>query len=199
MMKKALILIDIQNDFISGSLAVPDTEAIVEPINEFMDDFGTVVATQDWHPAEHYSFYISHAGMHPFEVLEHESEQQTLWPPHCVQGSEGAYFCPALNTKPVAAIFRKGMDPAIDSYSAFFDNRGLRATGLDGYLRGLNVDTLYIAGLAADYCVYYSIKDALDPGYRVRLCERLTRAILAEIFEQQKQELAAYTAFELIP
>ena len=196
-MKTALLLVDIQNDFITGSLPVPDGAAIIDPVNSYMTDYEYVIATQDWHPATHFSFHTSHPGRKPFETIERDGESQTLWPPHCVQASDGAALHPRLDTAPIAAIFRKGIHPDIDSYSAFFDNLRRRQTGLDGYLRGLGIGRLTIAGLAADYCVYYTIKDALSLGYEVTLSERLTRPISPEDFERQKRELTAHPAFTL--
>ena len=196
-MKTALLLVDIQNDFITGSLPVPDGAAIIDPVNRCMTDYEYVIATQDWHPATHFSFHTSHPGRKPFETIERDGESQTLWPPHCVQATDGAALHPRLDTAPIAAIFRKGIHPDIDSYSAFFDNLRRRQTGLDGYLRGLGIGHLTIAGLAADYCVYYTIKDALSLGYEVTFSERLTRPISPEEFERQKRELTAHPAFTL--
>ena len=197
-MKTALLLVDIQNDFITGSLPVPDGAAIIDPVNRCMTDYEYVIATQDWHPAAHFSFHTSHPGRTPFETIERDGESQTLWPPHCVQASDGAALHPRLDTAPIAAIFRKGIHPDIDSYSAFFDNLRRRQTGLDGYLRGLGIGRLTIAGLAADYCVYYSIKDALAAGFRVRLIENATRAIDAAAYAAKKAELLQHPAFAVI-
>ena len=196
-MKTALLLIDIQNDFITCSLAVHDAEAIIEPVNRSLADYELILATQDWHPATHFSFYTSHPGRNAFETIERDGEVQTLWPPHCVEETDGAALHSRLQTAPIAAIFRKGMHPDIDSYSAFFDNIRRRQTGLDGYLRGLGIGRLCMAGLAADYCVYYTIKDALSLGYQVCLPEHLTRPISPEAFECQKRELSAHPAFSL--
>ena len=197
-MKTALLLVDIQNDFMpGGALAVADGDAIIAPVNALMDDYPLIVATQDWHPAGHESFASAHPGKQPFDNITLHGLAQTLWPEHCIAGSDGAALHPALDTRRIAAIFRKGIHPDIDSYSAFFDNLRRRQTGLDGYLRGLGIGRLTIAGLAADYCVYYTIKDALSLGYEVTLSERLTRPISPEEFERQKRELTAHPAFTL--
>ena len=175
-MNGILILIDIQNDFITGELPVPDARSIIEPVNHLIPQFSHVIATQDWHPANHFSFFTLHEGKKAFESITKDNYQQTLWPPHCIQGSEGANFFPELQTNAINAIFRKGTNPDIDSYSAFFDNQKLKETGLDGYLKGLHLDELHFAGLAADYCVYFSMIDALNLGYKVFLHEHCTRA-----------------------
>lgn len=198
-MNSVLILIDIQNDFITGELPVPDGRSIIEPVNQLIPQFSHVIATQDWHPGNHFSFFTLHAGKKAFESITKDNYQQTLWPPHCVQGSEGANFFPELHTKAINAIFRKGTNPDIDSYSAFFDNQKLKETGLDGYLKGLHLDELHFAGLAADYCVYYSMIDALNLGYKVFLHEHCTRAISKDQFENQKKELTTYPNFTLLP
>lgn len=198
-MSEVLILIDIQNDFITGSLPVPDGQSIISPVNQLITEFGHVIATQDWHPENHFSFFTQHKDKKAFDAVTKDDYIQTLWPPHCVQGSSGADFCPELHTNTVAAIFRKGMDPNIDSYSAFFDNQKLKNTGLNGYLKGLNIQELHFAGLAADYCVYFSMIDALNLGYSVFLHEKCTRAISQEQFEAQKKELITYSNFTLLP
>ncbi|MDO4880207.1 MAG: bifunctional nicotinamidase/pyrazinamidase [Capnocytophaga sp.] len=197
-MKKALILIDIQNDFISGSLPVAHSEEIITPVNELMNQFEHIIATQDWHPTEHFSFFIHHKGKKLFDVIEKDGYTQTLWPPHCIQGGKGADFYPSLNTKPISLIIRKGTNPEIDSYSAFFDNQKLKNTGLDGYLKGLQIEELHFVGIAADYCVYYSMKDALELGYKVVLHENCTRAIQKEAFEIQKKELLEHKNFKIV-
>ncbi|MDR2193003.1 MAG: bifunctional nicotinamidase/pyrazinamidase [Treponema sp.] len=169
----ALIEIDVQNDFCpGGSLAVMDGDTVVEPLNELARTFAVagapVIATQDWHPAGHSSFLS--AGRKP-------REGEILWPDHCVQGTAGADFHPKLDIKPVTIIVRKGFRPGIDSYSAFFENDRKTATGLAPYLRGLNVDTLYIGGLATDYCVYYSCMDAILQGFAVYLLVDAIRGV----------------------
>ncbi|MCS7204562.1 MAG: bifunctional nicotinamidase/pyrazinamidase [Leptospiraceae bacterium] len=187
---KALILIDVQNDFMPyGALPVPKGDEIVPVINRIIEKFSLVVATQDWHPKNHISFASNHAGKKPFDVIDLDGYPQTLWPDHCVQETKGADFHPALNTKPIETIFRKGTNPNIDSYSGFFDNLHKKSTGLAGFLREKEAKELYFAGLAADYCVYYSIKDAVQLGFDCVLIEDATRAIDEKQFQNIKEEL----------
>lgn len=187
---KALLLIDIQNDFVpGGALAVSGGDAIIPLVNALQPRFELVVATQDWHPAGHGSFASSHPGRQPFEQAELHGLPQTLWPDHCVQGTPGADFHPTLDQHRIEAIFRKGTNPDIDSYSGFFDNGRRKSTGLADYLRGRGVTQLYLAGLAADYCVYFSAKDALQQGFEVFFLEEATRAISAEGYQQARAEL----------
>ena len=187
---KTLILIDIQNDFIpGGSLAVPAGDEIIPVVNNLQDKFELVVATQDWHPQNHVSFASNHDGKEPFEKIELDDMEQILWPDHCVQNSEGAEFHPDLKTTKVEAIIRKGMDSGIDSYSGFYDNGHKKNTGLAGYLREKNADELYFTGLAADVCVYFSIKDALKEGFSTTLIEDATRALDDDKFAEMKKEL----------
>lgn len=189
---KALLLIDVQNDFMpGGGLAVSEGDQIVSVINSIQDKFDLVVATQDWHPPEHLSFARNHIKQKPFEEIELNGLKQILWPDHCVQGTEGAEFHEDLKRNKIAAIFRKGMNPEIDSYSGFYDNGHKQSTGLQPYLQGLGVETLYFTGLAADFCVYYSIKDASATGFKCVLIEDATRAIDPQQFKQLKQQLQA--------
>ncbi|MBC6699186.1 bifunctional nicotinamidase/pyrazinamidase [Hymenobacter sp. BT190] len=187
---KALLLIDIQNDFVpGGALAVPGGDAVIPLANALQPRFELVVATQDWHPAGHGSFASSHAGRQPFEQTDLHGLPQTLWPDHCVQGTPGADFHPALDQHRIEAIFRKGTNPNLDSYSGFFDNGHRKSTGLADYLRGRGVRQVYLAGLAADYCVYFSAKDALQEGFEVFFIEDATRAISAEGYQQARTDL----------
>lgn len=180
---KALLLIDIQNDFLPGGrLAVPDGDAIIPLINKLQPQFDLVVATQDWHPAGHQSFASSHAGRSQFEQIDLHGLPQVLWPDHCTQASTGAELAPTLHTELVEAIFRKGTNLEIDSYSAFFDNGHRKSTGLADYLRGRGVTQVFIAGLAGDYCVYYSALDALAAGFTTSVITDATRAISADGF-----------------
>ena len=177
----ALLLIDIQNDFLPGGrLAVPHGDAILPLVNQLQPRFDLVVATQDWHPAGHQSFASSHAGRQPFDQIDLHGLPQVLWPDHCLQASDGAALAPALDTARIEAIFRKGTTPEIDSYSAFFDNGHRKSTGLAAYLRGRGATAVYLAGLAADYCVYYSALDALAAGFPTFVIADATRAISAE-------------------
>lgn len=187
---KALIIVDIQNDFCSGgTLAVPGGDEIVPIINGMQGQFDLIVATQDWHPQNHASFASNHRDKKQFDTIMLDGLEQVLWPDHCVQGSRGAEFHAALDLKRVEAIFRKGMDPRIDSYSGFFDNGHRKSTGLGGYLKERNVDEVYVAGLAGDYCVYYTVRDSIQMGLRTFLVEDATRSISTEGFQEAVAEI----------
>lgn len=187
---KTLIIVDPQYDFMpGGALEVKNGNEIVPVINSISDKFDLVVATQDWHPAGHSSFASSHEGKKPFDKIEWKGMEQILWPDHCVQGSKGAAFHADLETNKVEAIFRKGMNPEIDSYSGFFDNGHEKSTGLSGYLKEKKVSELYFCGLAADICVYFTLKDALQEGFQVNLMEDATRPLDVDGFSEQKNEL----------
>lgn len=180
---RALLLIDIQNDFLpGGSLAVPDGDQIIPIVNALQESFDLVVATQDWHPQSHKSFASNHQGKKIFEQIELNGLPQVLWPDHCVQGTGGADFSKGINWDKTEAIFRKGTNPEIDSYSGFYDNGHLKSTGLAHYLRGRDVTSVYIAGLAGDYCVYFTAKDALAEGFQTYIIENATRPISPEGF-----------------
>ena len=187
---KALLLIDIQNDFLpGGSLAVPEGDKVIPLANKLQQHFDLVVATQDWHPATHKSFASNHRGKEVFEKIELHGLEQVLWPDHCIQGSSGAEFSKDLDMNRVEAVFRKGTNSEIDSYSGFYDNGHLKSTALTEYLRGKGVKQVYLAGLAADYCVYFSAKDALKEGFEAAIIEDATRAISVEGFEKAKKDL----------
>ena len=168
-MKKqdALIIIDVQNDFCpGGALAVKDGDSVVPVINSLSGRFNTVVVTQDWHPAGHLSFASSHSAAAPYDTFVlPDGTEQTLWPDHCVAGTEGAQFHPALQIDSADLILRKGTNPDIDSYSAFLENDRITVTGLQGYLSARGVTEVYICGLATDYCVFFSAMDAADSGF----------------------------------
>ena len=175
---KALIVIDVQNDFCpGGALAVTEGDVIVPGINALMDTFDAVVLTQDWHPAGHSSFASSHEGAAPMSLIEMPYGPQVLWPDHCIQGTEGAAFHAGLNTTRADLIIRKGFNPAIDSYSAFFENDHTTPTGLEGYLRTRGINRLTMVGLALDFCVNYSAVDAARLGFDVTVRSDLSRAI----------------------
>ncbi|MCH2067109.1 bifunctional nicotinamidase/pyrazinamidase [Shimia sp.] len=177
-MASALIVIDVQNDFCpGGALAVPEGDQIVPGINALMDDFDTVVLTQDWHPAGHSSFASSHDGKAPYELIDMPYGPQVLWPDHCVQGSAGSGLHADLNVIRANVIIRKGTNPAIDSYSAFFENDQKTPTGLEGYLKSLGVTEITMVGLATDFCVQFSALDAARLGFKVTVREDLCRAI----------------------
>ncbi|KAA5824498.1 bifunctional nicotinamidase/pyrazinamidase [Algibacter amylolyticus] len=189
---KTLLVIDVQNDFIpGGSLSVPNGDKIVPVINSIKDTFDLIVATQDWHPKEHSSFAVNHDGKSDFDRIEWRGNMQTLWPEHCVQGSVGAELHPELDTTKYEAIFRKGTDKAIDSYSAFYDNNHLKATGLTGYLKEKGATQLYFCGLASDICVYFSICDAVKEGFDCYFIEDASKPLDVEAFEAIKSKMLA--------
>jgi len=174
----ALIAIDLQNDFCPGGrLAVAGGDEIIAGINALMDDHACIVLTQDWHPSGHSSFASSHPGAAPFSTVQMPYGPQTLWPDHCVQGTDGAAFRADLRSDPAALIIRKGMNPALDSYSAFFENDHVTATGLHGFLGARGIGEITLAGLATDFCVAWSALDAVRLGYRVTVRSDLSRAI----------------------
>lgn len=183
----ALLIVDIQYDFLpGGALAVADGDAVIPIINRVQEDYGLVVATQDWHPAGHHSFASAHAGHKPFDTIDLDGLEQVLWPDHCVQGTAGARLSDQLDTHRIEAIFRKGTDPAIDSYSGFFDNGKRKRTGLAGYLRDRGVTAVSVCGLAADYCVYFTAMDALQLGFETRILEDAVRAIDAMSYAEKR-------------
>ncbi len=188
----ALLLVDIQVDFLpGGALAVPRGDEIIPVVNRIQERFELVVATQDWHPAGHVSFASSHPGRKEYEAIVVDGIEQILWPDHCVQGSRGAEFVPLFNTNRVEAIVRKGTDPRIDSYSTFYDNARRKSTGLEGYLNWKKVDRIFLAGLAADFCVSYSVMDALAMGFGAVIIEDATRAISEDGFKSAKKAIQA--------
>jgi len=175
---KALILVDIQNDFLpGGALAVTRGDEVVAVANRLMPAYELVVATQDWHPADHLSFASQHPGHKVGDVIEFDGLPQILWPDHCVQGTAGAEFAPRLNRELISHVLRKGTDRTIDSYSGFFDNARRKATGLDEYLRAHSVDEVHIMGLATDYCVKFTTLDAVDLGFRTALVVEGVRGV----------------------
>lgn len=176
--RDALIVIDVQNDFCpGGALAVPEGDAVVPVINRLAPSFAQIVLTQDWHPPGHRSFASAHPGRVPFESVDMPYGAQTLWPDHCVQGSAGADFHPDLDTAAAQLVVRKGFRPEIDSYSAFFENDRTTPTGLRGYLGERGIGRVFLAGLATDYCVFYSALDARRIGLDVVLVTDACRAI----------------------
>jgi nicotinamidase/pyrazinamidase len=178
---KALVLVDIQNDFLpGGALAVPDGDVIIPLANELQAGFPLVAATQDWHPINHGSFAANHPGRRPFEQIELNGLPQTLWPVHCVQNTKGAELAAALRRDRIARVFHKGTDPAIDSYSGFFDNGHRRSTGLGEWLRQQGVSEVFVCGLATDYCVKFTALDAVQLGFKVHVIEDATRGVNLE-------------------
>ena len=175
---RALILVDIQNDFLpGGALPVPDGDAVVPVANRLQELFPVVVATQDWHPANHGSFAANHPGKKVSEEIELNGLSQTLWPVHCVQNTLGAEFAPGLKRESIQQVFQKGVDPLIDSYSGFFDNAHRRSTGLGDWLKERNVTEVYVCGVATEYCVNFTALDALSLGFRSCLVEDASRGV----------------------
>ena len=170
-MKKALVLVDLQNDFIpGGSLAVREGDQVIPVANNVQKKkWELIVATQDWHPKNHGSFASNHRGKHPGDTIELGGLPQVLWPDHCVQGSRGAEFHPVLDRSRITKVFRKGTDKEIDSYSTFFDNAHRKSTGLGDWLEEQKITDVYLLGLATDYCVKYSALDAVHLGFKTHV------------------------------
>lgn len=167
---KALIITDVQNDFCpGGALPVKDGDRIIPVVNPLQKKFDLVVAVQDWHPAGHMSFASAHAGKKVGDTLRVGGFEQTLWPDHCVQWTEGAEFADDLDMRKVERIFRKGTDPKVDSYSGFFDHSRRNQTGLTDYLRDQGVGEIFLVGLATDYCIKFTALDAVDLGFRTNV------------------------------
>jgi nicotinamidase/pyrazinamidase len=174
----ALILVDLQNDFLpGGALAVPHGDQVVAMANQLQGKFDLVVATQDWHPPDHLSFAAQHEGKSVGDVIELDGLPQVLWPVHCVQGTWGSEFSSELNTSAIAEVFPKGTDRRRDSYSGFYDNGGVYPTGLGRYLHQAGVDTVYVMGLATDYCVRATAMDAARLGFQTHLIEDACRGV----------------------
>ena len=192
MSEKALIVIDVQNDFCpGGALTVTGGDEIVPMVNRLIGEFDHVVLTQDWHPAGHSSFATVHPGKNPFETTEMPYGTQTLWPDHCVQGTNGAAFHADLEWTKAELVIRKGFRPAIDSYSAFFENDRTTPTGLAGYLRERGISDLTLVGLATDFCVAYSALDAVRSGFKATVLLDACRAIdLGGSLAAMKDEMA---------
>ena len=193
-MRSALVIVDVQNDFCpGGALAVPDGDAVVAVINGLMDRADLVVATQDWHPADHGSFASHHPGKRAYDTVQLGGIVQVLWPDHCVQGTAGAELRADLDVDRIARVFRKGMDPTVDSYSGFFDNARRRSTGLGDWLREQRVEAVRVAGLATDYCVQYTALDAVSLGFSTTVFPQACRGIdvppggVAAAFEKMRQ------------
>lgn len=185
----ALIIVDIQNDFLKGgSLEVSNANEVIPVINQLQNQFDLIVATQDWHPHNHKSFASQHDDKFEFDTIDLNGLEQVLWPDHCVQGTFGAEFHKDLNTNKIEAIFRKGMDKEVDSYSGFYDNGRRKNTGLLGYLKDRNVNEVSIAGIASDFCVIFTAYDALDLGFKTNIIENASRPINAENWENIKNE-----------
>jgi nicotinamidase/pyrazinamidase len=174
----ALIIVDLQNDFCpGGALAVPQGDLVIPIINRLQEKFELIVATQDWHPPDHGSFAANHPGKKIGEVIDLNGLPQILWPTHCVQNTRGAEFVPALDRARIAKVFQKGTDPAIDSYSGFFDNGHRKSTGMGEWLKERGVTDVTVCGLATDYCVKFTALDARQLGLRVTLMEDASRGV----------------------
>jgi nicotinamidase/pyrazinamidase len=188
---KTLIIIDVQNDFMhGGSLEVPLGNMILPVINKVQRYFDLVVATQDWHPKNHKSFASNHYGKKSFDKMVLNGVPQTLWPDHCIQGSSGAELHHDIESNRIAAIFRKGMDPEVDSYSGFYDNNHKLSTGLAGYLKEKGTSEIYFCGLAADICVYFTILDSIQEGFSATLIEDASQPLYLDKFDDIKCEIA---------
>jgi nicotinamidase/pyrazinamidase len=175
---KALILVDIQNDFLpGGALAVPDGDKVIPVTNKLQTIFPLVVATQDWHPANHGSFAASHPGKQVFEQIDLNGLPQTLWPIHCVQNTKGAELATALTRERIAKVFPKGTDAGIDSYSGLFDNGHRKSTGLGEWLKTQGVTEVFVCGLATDYCVKFTALDAAQTGFKTHFIEDASRGV----------------------
>jgi nicotinamidase/pyrazinamidase len=173
-----LIVVDVQNSFLpGGSLAVPRGNQVVPVINDLAKRFANVVLTQDWHPAGHRSFASSHPGKKPFDKITLDYGEQILWPDHCVQGTEGAHLCRDLDLAHAQLVLRKGYHMNVDSYSAFIEADGKTTTGLGGYLRERGVDSVYVCGLATDFCVAWTALDARNLGFAAVVIDDACRAI----------------------
>jgi len=176
--RSVLLVVDVQNDFCpGGALGVPDGDAVIAPINRLARSFRYVVATQDWHPADHVSFAANRKGHKPGDVVDVDGNPQVLWPVHCVQGSSGAAFHPGLHVESATFILRKGSHHALDSYSVLFENDKKTPTGLEGLLRSIGVNRVFLTGLAIDYCILYSALDAIKLGFEVFVVEDAVRGI----------------------
>jgi nicotinamidase/pyrazinamidase len=173
-----LILVDLQNDFLpGGALAVPDGDAVIPIANRLQPRFPLVVATQDWHPATHGSFAVTHPGRKVFEQIRLNGLPQTLWPVHCVQGTHGAELAAGLHQERIAKVFPKGTDPSIDSYSGLFDNGHRKSTGLGEWLKAQGVTDVFVCGLATDYCVKFTALDAMEAGFKTHLIADACRGV----------------------
>ena len=175
---RALLVVDVQNDFCpGGALAVPDGDKVVPVINKLQAEFEIIVATKDWHPANHVSFVSTHAGQRVGDMVDAETGSQRLWPDHCVQGSKGAEFAPGLEAGKFQKVFEKGVDPQIDSYSGFYDNGFVRETGLRAWLAAKKVQEVHIVGLATDYTVKFTALDAKKCGFDAFVIKEGCRAV----------------------
>jgi len=186
----ALILIDIQNDFLpGGSLEVPKGDEIIDNVNSIMDNYNIVVATKDWHPKDHISFASNHKNKNVGQIIKINNLDQMLWPDHCIKDSKGSEFPKKLNSHKIHKIFYKGVDSDIDSYSGFYDNGKIRSTGLSNFLKKSNINQVDIVGLATDYCVKYSSIDAYNEGFKTKVLCSCVRGISVQTTETAFKEM----------
>ncbi len=201
---KALLIVDVQNDFCpGGNLAVPNGDDVVPVINSLIEEFDIIIQTQDWHPSDHSSFASNHDNKESYETIELDYGTQVLWPDHCIQGSKGAEFHPGLNTNKTQVIIRKGFRKNIDSYSTFYENDQTTGTGLTGYLRERDVKEIYTTGLATDFCVKWSVLDGIDEGFKMYLIQDAVRGIdlngsLQEAMNEMKEKGAVFITSDQI-
>ncbi|MEX2591952.1 MAG: bifunctional nicotinamidase/pyrazinamidase [Anditalea sp.] len=189
---KALLIIDVQYDFLpGGALAVKDGDQIITVINRLQEEFDFIVATQDWHPADHGSFAANHQGKKPGDFIQLGNLEQVLWPVHCVQGSKGAEFHEDLDQTRWKKIFKKGTNPYVDSYSGFFDNDRRENTGLGPYLKDHDIEEVLVTGLATDFCVKFTVLDAIKEGFETTLIKDATKAVnlLSHDFDSAIKEM----------
>ena len=205
-MKNALLLVDIQNDFLpGGALAIPNGDHILPAVKTLLDiPFDLIVASQDWHPKNHSSFAANHPGKSIGDHVIVQGLDQNLWPIHCVQGTSGAEFSKGFDTKKIDRVFQKGKDTNIDSYSAFFDNGHFKETGLGDFLKDKGIENIYIAGLATDYCVKFSTLDALKLGFNCYVVVDACRGVNLQphdgekaLEDMQKKGASAITTKEI--
>ena len=186
----ALILIDIQNDFLpGGSLEVPKGDEIIDNVNSIMDNYNIVVATKDWHPKDHISFASNHKNKNVGQIIKINNLDQMLWPDHCIKDSKGSEFPEKLDSHKIHKIFYKGVDSNIDSYSGFYDNGKIRSTGLSNFLKKSNINQVDIVGLATDYCVKYSSIDAYNEGFKTKVLCSCVRGISVQTTETAFKEM----------
>ena len=187
---KALVIIDVQNDFlINGSLEVPNGNDVIEPINDIIKNYALVVATKDWHPLDHVSFASNHLGKKIGDVVKVNNLDQILWPEHCVQESKGSDFPTTLNFEAINKIIYKGTNSLIDSYSGFYDNGKIRSTGLTDYLKTKNVTSIDYVGLATEYCVKFTVFDSIEEGFKTRVILKGIKGINLEESNRALKEM----------
>ena len=187
---KALVIVDVQNDFFeTGALAVPESNSIIPVVNNIIDKFDKIVFTKDWHPAEHKSFASNHKNKKVFDVINLNSLEQVLWPVHCVQNTQGAEIHKDIKIPKTAWFVTKGSDVEVDSYSGFFDNGKIHSTELDNILKKNNITDLYFCGLATDFCVKYTVLDALSLNYNSYLIADATKAVISNDFDKSIKQL----------